>query len=195
MQVLLDLLEARLGGLDPSVLLVHLFEHVDESVLPSLGWQFDISADAWAGTDEAGRRELIATAIARQRKRGTAAAIKRALAVLGYDEVHLHKDTALRADGTLPADGTFVAGADAHPFAYWIVLTSDFLHESVRQRLVEVAQAWGRLVGHVARFYYVLSAEDFGDLTQYERQPFSNSLVLEDGHLLVDGGDHVWVYR
>lgn len=162
-RVLLDLVEARFGGIDPSVVLVNLFEQVPESALPALGWQFDIAADEWASSTVEQRRELVRGAIARQRKRGTPGVMRRALEAVGHEAVHFHEDIVLYCDGSIVADGTFVAGADAHWAKFWLVLLQTATPEDLR-----IVEEWKRHTAELARVYYVHSEEDFGDVSSYE---------------------------
>jgi len=115
-QALLVLIE-RLGQIDLSPLLVYRIASVSESALPFLAWQFDVLSPLWqllgpiagnvdalteidpltdidtmggaASGDTQAQRALLEKSIALHRVRGTPAAIKRALAQLGWSDVAL----------------------------------------------------------------------------------------------------------
>jgi len=84
-------LSERLNGVPEGIvntgpILTSWVDYVGEDVLPFLVWQWDIASPLWAlvtlGIE--GRREFVKTATALHRTRGTAAAVKTALASLGW---------------------------------------------------------------------------------------------------------------
>ncbi len=91
----------RLAQIDLSPLLVYRIDSVPASALPWLGWQFDLLSPLWQllapagssldGEADAARRSLIKTGIALHRMRGTPAAIKTALANLGWSNVTIQE--------------------------------------------------------------------------------------------------------
>src|SRR5580693_8396517 len=117
-QALLELI-SRLAALDLSTILVYRIDSVVDDALPFLAWQFDVLSPLWQliapvalGVDaltnidvdsliesgglltelalsEAAQRELLKSAIALHRFRGTPWAIKQALASLGWEQVIL----------------------------------------------------------------------------------------------------------
>lgn len=172
-RALLELLERRFGALPVERVLVYLLEHVPESALPALGWQFDIPPDSWAAADGAGRRQLIATALAEQRKRGTIGALLRALAATIAAPAFVHRHTLPLADGAIWSDGTFVAGADRHPGAYWLIVAARDLLPGARAAIAEIAAEWMRGTAHLKQIYLVDDASEFGDLGSYRTGPWS----------------------
>lgn len=171
-RALLELLERRFGALPVERVLVYLLEHVPESALPALGWQFDIPPDSWSAADAAGRRQLVATALAAQRKRGTIGALLRALAAAVSAPAFVHRHTLPLADGSIWSDGTFLAGADRHPGAYWLVVATYNLLPEAREAITEIAAEWMRGSAHLKQIYLVGDASEFGDLGSYRTGPW-----------------------
>lgn len=107
---------ARLAALDLTQLLVYRIDSVPASALPHLGWQFDLLSPLWqllapansdlSTTEEAtaARRMLIKNAIPLHRLKGTPAAIKQALASLGWSGAVIQEGQAVWGGTQYPSD-------------------------------------------------------------------------------------------
>lgn len=85
-EALTDLIEARFGGLDLTVLLVYIIDNVDPSALPHLAQQFHVLGyEGWAMAEtDAQKRQLLKRAVALHRRKGTPWTIETALYSVGF---------------------------------------------------------------------------------------------------------------
>lgn len=195
------LVEERFGSLPVTALLVYLVEHADASLLPALGWQFDIPASSWDGLSPSERRAFIADAIARQRKRGTIWATLKGLEAAGLPPAYIDGAVELLADGGVLADGTFQAAG--YPLGtYFCVLASEMMLSPLeRARALRILRDWMPGTRHCAEILYVDTPDHFGSPGEYEGEHTVPAVVdayldatgtiitLECSRSLVDG-DH-----
>lgn len=83
--------EDRVEGIDLSALMMYVIDSVSTKALPYLADQFGIiTLRSWKlAADDDARRVLIKEAIATRSSMGTVAAVKKAIASLGFDPTHL----------------------------------------------------------------------------------------------------------
>lgn len=106
-QALLELIE-RLGGLDLTPILAQRVDSTAADALMHLAWQYHVmglEGFSFAATDDE-RRELLRSAIALHRQKGTPDSVRAALLRLGFTDVTVRDPaTALRHDGTYHRNG------------------------------------------------------------------------------------------
>lgn len=89
--------------------------------LPWLAWA--VSVDDWsAAWPEATKRQVIAEAIAVQRRKGTPWAVKRSLEQMGFNRVEIIEETNIRYDGSLSYDGSETYGNGLGPYRFSVLL-------------------------------------------------------------------------
>lgn len=106
----LEALVNRIAELDLAILDIYDIDQVEASALYDLADQFNVLGfRGWmlAG-DEAERRSLIKESIVLHRKAGTAYAVRRAMALVGYPSATVIENPPLAYDGTWSYDGSEV---------------------------------------------------------------------------------------
>jgi|GEM_PF-1597094 len=87
-QALMKLI-ARLDGIDLSPMLVYRIDSAPASAIPYLAWQFDVASPLWQLIEAIDQRSMIKAMAALHQTKGTPAAIKSALAALGWPQAQL----------------------------------------------------------------------------------------------------------
>lgn len=118
------------------------------ALLPWLAWS--LSVDEWdAGWSEARQREVIAASIGVHRRKGTIAAIKTAMATMGYGDVVVTEGSSTLVGGPwLVGDPTVPVGSAEYWAEYWLTITAVITPaeaDKIRQRMAQVAPARCRL--------------------------------------------------
>jgi P2-related tail formation protein len=184
-QILVDLIEERFGSIDVSVILTYLLEHVDASVLPALGWTFDIPPVAWAAADTTGRRAIVEQALYKQRRRGVPGQVKAALLETLGLVAHIKKNPLLLCDGSWRLDGTFHCDASGRPLTFWLVLPgTDSLTSEEEAQVILIVAEWKRRSAHLMHIYFAPSEEQADDHTSYWSRTTVGLLTTEDGQLI-----------
>lgn len=107
---IVDALSQELAALPTDALLMYIVDTAPAAALFHLAAQYGVLG--WAGwrlaSTEQQRRDLIKTAVRLQRTKGTPAAVKNAIATLGYLDVDIFTGIGVFYDGEFNYDGTIV---------------------------------------------------------------------------------------
>lgn len=190
-QLLAELLEVRLATIDLTRLLVRIPSLVPSEGLPALGWEFRSIDDLWSNATEEERRVLLGRVLERRRHGGTRFAVRDALSAIGFDPIHMQHRPAQTADGTLKADGTFLANFDGNRFVYWFAVVADTLSADERTRFFAAAtNAPKQKSVLLEEIYYVAEADAYGDLAKHWSDSTVDLLANEDGEILTTEDGH-----
>lgn len=162
---LLTLTEERLGAIPVDRALVWAIQQQPPEVLWHLADALGLRRLTWLSQDPS---QLLSEGVAVARRLGTPKAVEEAVATLGID-AWCHEDTRLFCDGSIYADGAFVAGADRHWAMFWIVLALTALSEDQRAAVLALASAAKRSSAHLRQIYLVDDPSEFGDVSRYRR--------------------------
>lgn len=192
---LLLLTEERLGGLPLERVLTWAIEHQDPIVLGHLATALGLDRLTWLAVDSA---ELLSQGIAFARQLGTPGAVEKALAALGHT-AWCHERTRLFCDGSIKADGTFVAGADRHWAMFWIVVAAAELTPEQQAQIAATVEVAGRRSAELRRVYLVDDPDDFGDVSTYRAHRSlylpTDTLFAATGEDVISDGSLQWLSR
>lgn len=169
-KALLQLTEERLGAVPVERALVWAVQHQPEAVLAHIASALGLTRLTWLSQEPA---DLLEQGLEFARRLGTPSAVEDALAAVGFPGVHLHEDTRLFCDGSIFADGTFVAGAHSHWAVFWAVFALASITDEQRAVVTSLVEASKRTASHLGQIYLVDDPAEFGAVSRYRTGPWA----------------------